>query len=167
MCPSCQIHDLQNFSIYPDAVEHALLKLKRIKRFTKRRYLYLRNVMYEIGTGAVGRKANDTAWSDTSLQPGDWVRVRSGEEIRSSLDRWNQLHRCSFMEEMWRYCGTTQRIFKKVERFLDERDYLVKKCSGIYLLDGVFCNGTRDFGGCDRSCFFFWRREWLEKIRAA
>jgi hypothetical protein len=26
------------------------------------------------------------------------------------------------------------------------------------------CQGTKDFGRCDRSCFFFWREEWLEKL---
>jgi hypothetical protein len=28
------------------------------------------------------------------------------------------------MEEMWPFCGTTQKVFKRVEKFLDERDYL-------------------------------------------
>ena len=68
------------------------------------------------------------------------------------------------MEEMWPYCGTTQKVFKRVEKFLDERDYLLKKCRGIVILEGIFCEGTKDFGQCDRSCFFFWREEWLEKI---
>jgi hypothetical protein len=26
------------------------------------------------------------------------------------------------------------------------------------------CKGTAEFGTCDRSCFVFWREEWLEKI---
>jgi hypothetical protein len=34
----------------------------------------------------------------------------------------------------------------------------------VAILDGVICNGTEDFGPCDRSCFFFWREEWLEKV---
>jgi hypothetical protein len=51
-----------------------------------------------------------------------------------------------------------------VEKFLDERDYLMKKCKGMVTLDGVLCEGTIDFGACDRGCFFFWREEWLEKL---
>lgn len=98
------------------------------------------------------------------LKPGDLVRVRSKEEIQATLNRWNQLKKCSFMEEMWNYCGTKQRIFKRVERFMDERDYLIKKSIGIVILEGVLCNGTIDFGPCDRSCHFFWREEWLEKM---
>lgn len=68
------------------------------------------------------------------------------------------------MPEMEQFCGSTQRIFKRVEKFLDERDYLMKKATGLYILDGVLCSGTIDFGPCDRSCFFFWRTEWLERI---
>ena len=97
------------------------------------------------------------------LKPGDLVQVKSKAEIQATLNRWNQLKRCAFMEEMGPYCGTTQRVFKRVEKFLDERDYLMKKCKGIIILEGVYCEGTRDFGACDRSCFFFWREEWLKK----
>jgi hypothetical protein len=102
---------------------------------------------------------------DSRLKSGDKVKVRSIEEIKGTLNRWNQLKGCSFMEEMWPYCGTTQRVLKMVEKFLDERDYLKKKCRGIIILEGVMCQGTKDFGLCDRSCFFFWREEWLEKAQ--
>lgn len=91
--------------------------------------------------------------------------VRSAAEIQQTLDRWNSVKGCSFMEEMWPYCGTEQTVLKEVKRFLDERDYLIKKCSRIVILDGVMCQGTKDFGACDRSCFFFWREEWLEKVK--
>jgi len=66
--------------------------------------------------------------------------------------------------EMSIYCGTTQRVLKRMERFVDERDYRVKKCNGIILLEGLNCQGTTDYGRCDRNCYFFWREEWLEKI---
>lgn len=108
--------------------------------------------------------SRDRTTTTEPLEPGDIVRVRSAEEIKATLDRWNQTKRCSFMEEMWEYCGTTHRVLKRVEKFLDERDFLMKKCTGIVLLDGVYCPGTKDFGDCDRTCFFFWREEWLEKV---
>ena len=98
------------------------------------------------------------------LQGGDWVRVRSLEEIQGTLNRFKELKGCAFLEDMKQYCGTEQRVFKVLERFLDERDYQVKKARGIVLLDGVYCQGTPVFGRCDRSCLSFWREEWLEKI---
>jgi hypothetical protein len=100
----------------------------------------------------------------TSLKAGDTVRVRSREEIQATLDRWKELKGCAFLEYMGQYCGTTQRVLQVMERFLDERDYHVKKCKGIILLEGVICHGTPVFGRCDRCCHLFWREEWLEKI---
>ena len=99
------------------------------------------------------------------LKPGDWVRVRSREEIQSTLNSWKELKGCAFLEEMWQYCGTTQRVLQSMQRFLDERDYKVKKCNGIILLEGVLCHGTPVFGRCDRCCHLFWREEWLEIVR--
>ena len=98
------------------------------------------------------------------LKAGDWVRVRPNTEIEATLNHWRQLRGCTFMPEMAPYCGTVQRVLKPLERFVDERDLRVKTAKGIVLLDGVTCQGTADFGPCDRACTLFWREEWLEKI---
>jgi len=102
--------------------------------------------------------------TDSRLTTNDWVRVRSKQEIQTTLDSWNELRGCAFLANMWQYCGSTQQVLVSMKRFLDERDYKVKKCNGIILLKGVMCEGTPVFGGCDRRCHFFWREEWLEKI---
>jgi hypothetical protein len=104
--------------------------------------------------------------NNPQLQAGDWVRVRSLDEIQATLNHWRQLRGCAFMPEMGQYCGTTQRVLKAMRRFVDERDLRVKRSSGILLLEGVMCQGAADFGSCDRSCFYFWRVEWLEKVAA-
>lgn len=98
------------------------------------------------------------------LQAGEYVRVRSLPEIDGTLNQWRQLKGCTFMPEMAEYCGTRQRVLKPMKRFVDERDLRVKKSNGIILLEGVVCKGTAEFGSCDRSCFVFWREEWLEKV---
>jgi hypothetical protein len=93
---------------------------------------------------------------------GDVVRVRPRAEIEASLDASDRLRGCGFMEEMAPYCSTTQTVLKPVQRFVDERDYKVKKARNVYLLDGVMCEGTQLLGPCDRGCLYFWRGEWLE-----
>jgi hypothetical protein len=108
--------------------------------------------------------ARPTGGSPIHLKAGDWVRIRSRAEIDATLNHWRQLRGCTFMPEMDQYCGTTQRVLKPLERFVDERDLRVKTSRGIVLLDGVVCQGTADFGRCDRCCVMFWREEWLEKI---
>ncbi len=100
-----------------------------------------------------------------SLKEGELVRVKSKEEIMSTLDHLGKLKGCSFMEnEMSPYCGTVHRVHKSMERFVDERELRVKKCKGLILLEGAMCQGTTAFGRCDRSCFIFWREEWLERV---
>lgn len=114
----------------------------------------------------IGAKSSPRITYETKgrLKAGDWVRVRPLNEIKNSLNHWNQVKGCTFMPEMARYCGTTQRILKVMNRFVDERDFRIKNSSGIILLKGVICPGTQDFGHCDRACFHFFRKEWLEKI---
>ena len=161
----CQIECVQTISERHGALNIGWQRLRRLKRILKRRWRYLVNFSREVEQVKGRARRSDARQSNIgALECGDWVRVRSREEIQTTLDRWNQLKGCAFMEEMWPYCGSTYRIFKQVERFMDERDYLVKRCKGIVLLEGVMCKGTKDFGSCDRSCFYFWREEWLEKL---
>jgi hypothetical protein len=98
------------------------------------------------------------------LKAGDLVRVRSKEEIEATLNHLRQTKGCTFMYEMLPYCGTVQRVLKPMERFVDERDLRLKKCKGLILLEGVMCQGTTACGRCDRSCFVFWREEWLDRV---
>jgi hypothetical protein len=102
--------------------------------------------------------------TETPLQAGDLVRVRDRKTIESTLNQSHQYKGCAFMGDMWQYCGTVQRVMKRVQRFVDERDARVYKATGIVLLENMICQGTADYGPCDRSCFYFWREEWLEKI---
>lgn len=164
----CQLHSLQHAHEPIRSFERVWQFRYRMRRFAKRRSNYLRKWLFSAKTlpqqeKRTGSKADQVIMKE-QLKSGDIVLVRSWEEIQATLNNWNSLKGCTFMEEMKPYCGTTQRIYKRVERFLDERDYLVKKCSGIFILEGIYCNGTVDFGKCDRTCFFFWREEWLEII---
>ena len=165
--PRCQLHCLPFIHQPVGTLGRVLQYRHRIQRFAKRRINYLINKLSPIVDTDKQPKDQPSAKpivKTERLQPGDIVRIRSKNEIRATLNPWNSLKGCIIMEEMWPYCGTTKRVFKRVDRFLDERDYLVKKCYNLVILEGVFCNGTVDFGICDRTCFFFWREEWLEKI---
>jgi len=162
---NCQIKSVPKMCEPLSVSSKVWQRRNRLKRIIKRRWRYMVNLFSEYKKKSWQKSEADVNKSlYYPLKPGDLVRVRSREEIKRTLNKWNQLKGCSFMEEMWSFCGTTQKIYKRVERFLDERDYLIKKSKGIVILEGVICEGTKDFGRCDRSCFFFWREEWLEKI---
>jgi hypothetical protein len=162
----CQIHCLPQIAegrVYGDS-----LTLKnRIKRLLAKPWNYtVKNWLKRISARVTKpSNAQIAVKAPTAiLAAGDLVRVRSKEEIAGTLDRWNELKGCAFLEDMWQYCGTEQAVLQPLERFLDERDYKVKKCKGIVLLKDVQCIGTPVFGRCDRKCYLFWRVEWLEKI---
>jgi hypothetical protein len=160
--PGCQLFTLPGLAEPLGRLESALQFKNRLRRYAKRRWWYAQNTIRETLHLQQGEKNNPMNRKD-ELLPGDDVFILSEEEIRKTLNRWNGLRGCVFMEEMWAFCGTKQRVLKRVNTFLDERDYKMKKCKNTFILEGVMCNGTKDFGVCDRSCFFFWRQEWLRK----
>jgi hypothetical protein len=175
----CQIQELPGlFERYAEIPPESLLR--KLRLLVRRRLNSHQVRFFKTKTGRIlqqaliflgAKRSTPSMVNDpyrSTFSPGDLVRIRSKEEIQSTLNRWGQLKGCTFMpHEMTPYCGTMQRVFKPMERFVDERDYHVKKASGIILLQGVHCEGTTDYGRCDRSCFFFWREEWLEKIDAS
>jgi len=167
----CQIQGIIQSS--PSIREKGLSPLIRIKRLLKRHLSIgfqkkikgaissVRDVFDRVQGKQVKQNSAMNALPRQRLNAGDLVRVRSREEIQATLDRWKSLKGCGFLDEMANYCGTTQRVLKRVEQFIDERDYRLKKAGGIVLLEGALCSGG---GKCDRACFFFWREEWLEKL---
>lgn len=131
-----------------------------VKKWLKQAYY---TFLHWQGPSSVQKAAHEFARS-VPFQMGDLVRVRSREEINATLDPFKELKGCAFLPEMYQYCGTQQRVFKSMQRFMDERDYKMKKVRGVILLQDVFCTGTPTFGACDRCCLLFWREEWLERI---
>jgi len=107
-----------------------------------------------------------TSAAAREFKAGDLVRVRSKSEIDGTLDAWCQHKGCTFIPEMYRYCGQTFRVLKQVEYFYDEVKRKSCKCRGVVFLEGVACSGERKAfpRPCDRNCFIFWRTAWLEKI---
>jgi len=164
----CQIHSVGRMGFRLPILGIVWQRRNRIRRIINRRWSFLMNVFSRIiGNRKSVKSTIPSSSPGPRIKQGDLVMVKSRKEIEATLGDWNSLKGCSFMEEMWPYCRTKQKVFKRVERFLDERDYLIKKTKGLVLLEGIYCKGTKDFGPCDRSCFYFWREEWLEKIEEA
>ena len=175
---NCQLHCIPNFfegyaEVPPESLIRKLrlllrrsLNVRQVRVF-KTKTSHLLEWFLTLTSRNTKPSTMDAIATTKSLKAGDWVRVRSQEEIKASLNPWGILKGCMFMPEMLPYCGTSQRVFKRLERFVDERDYHVKKSQGVILLEGLHCQGTSDYGRCDRSCFYFWREEWLEKIEEA
>lgn len=102
--------------------------------------------------------------SDSTLRAGDWVEVRSRDEILRTLDGNSCLENMPFMPEMLRYAGQRFRVFKRAHRTCDTVDYV----GGRHLkravhLEGLRCDGS-SHGGCAARCLLFWKEAWLRQV---
>jgi hypothetical protein len=97
--------------------------------------------------------------SSLGLQKGDWIRVRSEDEIRRTLDAAGRHRGLGFMPAMFQYCGQRLRVYKRAERMLLEGTGEMRRLRDVVLLEDAICDGAGF--ACDRSCFFFWKEIWL------
>ncbi len=102
-----------------------------------------------------------------NLQPGDWVEVRSPEEIAPSLNERGLTRGLTFDAEMIPYCGRRFQVKDRVERIIDERDgHMIDIKSDCLILDGVVCSGEHSIGHwfCPRAIYPYWRENWVRPV---
>ena len=100
----------------------------------------------------------------SNLQSGEWVEVRSIDEISMTLDENRKYKGLYFMPEMEKFCGKKFKVFKKVEIIKLESTGEVRKLkTPAVFLESVYCNGEHH-EGCDRACFHYWREAWLKRV---
>jgi hypothetical protein len=99
----------------------------------------------------------------TEINTGDYVRVRSKEELLALMEQ--KEYKCPIMSEMYEGCEKIYRVIRKVDHFYDEVKQKMCKCKDIFLLEGSTCSGQMGSfpEPCDLDCFFFWHKDWLEK----
>jgi hypothetical protein len=96
-----------------------------------------------------------------NLQPGEWVEVKTLEEIQRTLDPMGRNHGLVFTPEMKKHLGKRYRVYKRLELMFDEYHKSQRRLKNTVLLENVVCEGTGL--GCDRSCFLYWREAWLRR----
>lgn len=102
-----------------------------------------------------------------ALRAGEWVEVRSKEEILRSLDKKGRLENLPFMPQMFEYCGQRLQVYKRAHKTCDT---VSPRPSGRALNDAVHldcrCDG-KAFAGCQTACPIFWKEAWLKPLDAA
>jgi hypothetical protein len=100
------------------------------------------------------------------LHAGDWVVVRSREEILATLDENARLDDLPFQPEMLAFSGRRLRVAKVAHKTCDN----IHKTLGRRMLDAVHLEGARCDGGghdgCQADCVFFWKEAWLRRADA-
>jgi len=95
---------------------------------------------------------------------GDWVEIRSKEEILRTLDKRGQLEGLPFMPQMFNFCGQRCKVYKRAHKTCDTvNDYKGRRMNNAVHLEGIRCDG-RAYGGCEALCLIFWKESWLKKV---
>ncbi|GAA2867173.1 hypothetical protein GCM10010517_26710 [Streptosporangium fragile] len=111
-----------------------------------------------------GRVVGTTPTATLDLRPGEWVRIKSKEEIVKTLNQDLLNRGLGFEEEMARHCGRTARVLTRVERCIDERSgRMLRMRTPSVTLEGIVCAGAYS-AGCPRQFVPFWREIWLERV---
>jgi hypothetical protein len=111
-----------------------------------------------------GQQSPDTR---LDLQPGELVRVKSFDQILTTVNAQNMHRGMSFDVEMVPYCGRIYRVHARVEKFVDERTGLMNRLkTPAVILQGVTCGGrySNNRWLCPRGIFPWWREVWLERV---
>ena len=98
------------------------------------------------------------------LRAGEWVKVRTKEEILRTLDANGRLEELPFMPEMLEYCGKVVRVGKRAHKTCDPALGIGgRKMSSTVHLENIRCNGFAH-DGCQAGCLMFWKEAWLKPL---
>jgi hypothetical protein len=97
-----------------------------------------------------------------NLRVGDWVQVKSADEILETLDHNGCLDGLPFMPEMLQYCGKQFRVYKSAHKTCNTiGDYAIRTMDDAVHLEELRCDGHAH-AGCQAGCLLFWKEQWLE-----
>jgi hypothetical protein len=97
----------------------------------------------------------------TRFKAGDWVEIRSKEEILGSLDSNSKLDGMPFMPEMFAHCGKRFQVYKRAHKTCDTVfPTRARRVHGAVHLE-TRCDGHAH-GGCQAGCLLFWKEAWLK-----
>jgi len=100
------------------------------------------------------------------LRTGDWIEVRSAEEILSTLDNAAELDAMPFMAEMLQYCGQRLQVAASAHKTCDTINKTGgRRVANAVHLTGIRCDGSAH-GGCQAGCLIYWKKEWLKPAGA-
>ena len=108
-----------------------------------------------------------TPTGELGLRPGEWVRVKSLDEIMQTLDVNNRNRGLYFDVEATRFCGGTFRVLQRVTRIIDEKTGAMLHFENpCIVLEQGYCRGemSKHRLFCPRAIYAYWREIWLERV---
>ena len=100
------------------------------------------------------------------LQPGEFVEVKSMNNIRETLDERAFNRGLFFTPSMKNLCGQRRRVERKIERIIVDGTGEMRMLRNTVYLDGDLCGcSCAALGGCPRGEFSYWREIWLRRVK--
>ena len=104
--------------------------------------------------------------SGTTMTAGEWVQIRSKEEILRTLDGNGRLDEMPFMPEMLQFAGQRFRVSKRAHKTCDPVNGLEsRRLDSAVHLENLRCDGSAH-AGCQAGCLLFWKDAWLKPADA-
>lgn len=157
---NCQVHEnLWRSESFTRRLRRKFIYIYRHLVFIYRKFISKTNHLPKV-------VSNSQRWTTGVFHAGEIVRVRSLGEIKGQLDSMSRTGGCTFVEPMARYCGQEVKILRRVNRFFDEAQLKMLRSNKLVILEDCKCDGSQRVltEGCDRTCYYFWREEWLEPL---
>ena len=102
------------------------------------------------------------------LKTGDFVQVKTAEEIAATLSEDGTLDNLPFMPEMLEHCGRRFKVLRRAEKSCVEiapMRYMFCEFhhNDVVILDTLRCSGSAH-EACGRGCILFWKSAWLHQV---
>src|SRR5215471_20486246 len=103
-----------------------------------------------------------------TLSAGDWVQIRSKDEILATLDERGRLDGLPLMPQMLKWCGHRFQVLSRAHKTCDTvsgwttNEWLGRRLPNAVHLD-LRCDGEA-YGGCQAACLIFWKEAWLMPV---
>jgi hypothetical protein len=107
---------------------------------------------------------NNSGTDDLGLKAGDWVVVKSKEEILRTLDKNGQLDRMPFMPEMLQYAGQRLQVSKRAHKTCDPMNtgLGIRALPATVHIGDLRCDGSAH-AGCQAGCLLYFKEAWLKR----
>lgn len=128
-----------------------------------------RGVPFPRRPGAIPKGQRTPTEPPKNLRPGEWVRVKSYEQIRTTLDPNNKNRGLYFDAEHVPYCGKIGRVRSVVKQIIDERTgKMLRFKTPCVILEGASCKAAYSEHRfyCPRAIYPYWRELWLDRLDA-
>jgi hypothetical protein len=107
---------------------------------------------------------NTNGTGELGLKAGDWVVVKSKEEILRTLDKKGQLQNMPFMPEMLQFAGQRLQVSKRAHKTCDPMNtgLGIRALPATVHLGDLRCDGSAH-AGCQAGCLFYFKEAWLKR----